>query len=118
MHTDGDAVANLEQLGAEVTALGYHANVRTLAGRLPYLDVRNPAASVLAERVYVQGRLLLLVMGRTHRRMRPDRHCRRHPRPGTPHHRLRVTQRAVNQLPDWPRGRPGGYTPAARPSNP
>ncbi|HEY3955261.1 MAG TPA: hypothetical protein VGM53_17975 [Streptosporangiaceae bacterium] len=55
MHTDGDGIANLEQLGAEVAALGYHANVRTLAGRLPYLDVRNSHASVPTEKVYAQG---------------------------------------------------------------
>lgn len=48
-------VADLERLGAEAAALGLHADVRTLAGRLPYLDVRNPRASVLTEKIYVQG---------------------------------------------------------------
>lgn len=50
-----DETADLERLGTELTALGYHAQVRTLASRLPYLDVRNPRASVLSEQVYVQG---------------------------------------------------------------
>ena len=48
-------IADLEKLGAEVAMLGLQATVRTLAGRLPYLDVRNPRASVLGERVYVEG---------------------------------------------------------------
>jgi hypothetical protein len=47
-------IADLERLGAVVAALGLQANVRT-AGQLPYLDVRNPCAGLLAEVVYVQG---------------------------------------------------------------
>ena len=47
-------IADLERLGAVVARLGLQAKVRT-AGRLPYLDVRNPRAGRLAEAVYVQG---------------------------------------------------------------
>ncbi len=47
--------ADLERLGAEMTARGYRADLRTPQGRLPYLDVRNPRASMLAERVYAQA---------------------------------------------------------------
>ncbi|HEY1920514.1 MAG TPA: hypothetical protein VGH27_33515 [Streptosporangiaceae bacterium] len=59
MHTsdtlDTDGIADLEKLGAELAALGYHADVRQMADRLPYLHVRNPDASALSEKVYVQG---------------------------------------------------------------
>jgi hypothetical protein len=51
----GEGVADLERLAAAVITRGLQADVRALAGRLPYLDVRNPRASVLAEKVYVQG---------------------------------------------------------------
>lgn len=47
--------ADLERLAAEMAARGYQADLRTPPGRLPYLDVRNPRASVLAERVYAQA---------------------------------------------------------------
>jgi hypothetical protein len=47
--------ADLEKLAAELTARGYQADLRTPADKLPYLDVRNPAASVLTERVYAQA---------------------------------------------------------------
>jgi hypothetical protein len=47
--------ADLENLAAELAARGYHADLRTPPGRLPYLDVRNPRASVLTERVYAQA---------------------------------------------------------------
>jgi hypothetical protein len=53
--TQTTETADLEKLGAALTAMGYQAQVRTPAGRLPYLDVRNPQASVLSEQVYVQG---------------------------------------------------------------
>ena len=53
--TQTEGVADLERLAAEVTTRGLDASVRTLAERLPYLDVRNPRASALAEKVYVQG---------------------------------------------------------------
>jgi hypothetical protein len=46
-------LAELEKLAAEVAARGLQANVRTMAGPLPYLDVRNPLASILAEKVFV-----------------------------------------------------------------
>jgi len=52
---DQDAEADLERLAAEMTARGYQAAVRQPAGRLPYLDVCNPRASVMAERVYAQA---------------------------------------------------------------
>jgi hypothetical protein len=47
--------ADLEKLAAELTARGYEAKLCTPAGRLPFLDVRNPAASALSERVYAQA---------------------------------------------------------------
>jgi len=45
-------MAALERLAGELTKRGYEARVRERTGRLPYLDVRNPQASVLTERVY------------------------------------------------------------------
>jgi hypothetical protein len=53
-HTQTDQ-ANLARLGAELAARGYEAAVRTPPGRLPHLTVTNPRASVLSERVYIQG---------------------------------------------------------------
>lgn len=47
--------ADLERLAAELTARGYQADLRIPQGRLPYLDVRNPRASVLSEKVYAQA---------------------------------------------------------------
>jgi len=47
--------ADLETLAAELTARGYQAGLHTPADGLPFLDVRNPAASVLTERVYAQA---------------------------------------------------------------
>jgi hypothetical protein len=48
-------IADLEALAAELSARGLQANVQTVPGRPPYLDVRNPRASVLTERVYAQA---------------------------------------------------------------
>jgi hypothetical protein len=53
--TQTDGVPDLERLGAELARLGFHARVHTLGDRRPYLDVRNPRASVLTEKVYVHG---------------------------------------------------------------
>lgn len=53
-HTQEDQAA-LEKLAAELAARGYQADVRRPDGRLPHLDVRNPRATVLTERVYVQA---------------------------------------------------------------
>jgi hypothetical protein len=47
--------ADLGKLAAEMDARGYRAHLRTPAGRLPFLEVRNPATSVLTERVYAQA---------------------------------------------------------------
>jgi hypothetical protein len=55
MDTPAGDIADLEKLAAELAARGYQADLRTPAGRLPYLDVRNPRASVLAEKVYAQA---------------------------------------------------------------
>jgi hypothetical protein len=49
------AQAYLEKLAAEMIARSYQAELYTPEGGLAYLDVRNPRASVLAERVYVDG---------------------------------------------------------------
>jgi hypothetical protein len=48
-------IDDLERLAAELTARGLHAAVQTPQGRLPYLDVTNPQASVLTERVFAQA---------------------------------------------------------------
>lgn len=48
-------IADLEALAAELTAHRLQATLRTLQGHTPYLDVRNPRASVLSERVYAQA---------------------------------------------------------------
>jgi hypothetical protein len=54
--TDTDLdMAALERLAGELTAGGFHADVRTPTGGPPYLDVRNPRAAVLTERVYAQA---------------------------------------------------------------
>ena len=48
-------IADLEALAAELAARGLQATVGTVRGRPPYLDVRNPRASALTERVYAQA---------------------------------------------------------------
>jgi hypothetical protein len=48
-------VADLERLATALAACGLHTTVRTLPGQLPFLDVRNPRASVLAEKVFAQA---------------------------------------------------------------
>jgi hypothetical protein len=48
-------ITDLDRLGAELAARGYRTAVQTPRGQLPYLAVINPSASVLAEKVYVQG---------------------------------------------------------------
>lgn len=53
--TQADGITSLEELAAELTSHGLHTTLHEPGGRLPYLDVRNPRASVLAEKVYVQG---------------------------------------------------------------
>jgi hypothetical protein len=47
--------AELETLAAQVTALGFVAQLYTPDARLPYLEVRNPQVSALSERVYAQA---------------------------------------------------------------
>jgi hypothetical protein len=46
--------ADLGKLAAELIPRGYQATLIAAAGRLPCLEVRNPHASVLTERVYAQ----------------------------------------------------------------
>jgi hypothetical protein len=53
--THTEEVAELERLAAEMVRIGYHADIRAHADRLPYLAVTNPRARVLSEKVYVQG---------------------------------------------------------------
>jgi hypothetical protein len=50
-----EEVAELDRLAAELVTLGFHTDIGTHADRLPYLDVRNPRATILGERVYAQG---------------------------------------------------------------
>jgi hypothetical protein len=54
-YTQADDIADLDRLGAELIARGYKTAVQTPAGQLAHLAVINPQASVLAEKVYVQG---------------------------------------------------------------
>jgi hypothetical protein len=46
---------DLDRLGAELVTRGYHAQLATPHGRLPYLDVRNPQAAVMSEHIYAQA---------------------------------------------------------------
>jgi hypothetical protein len=48
-------INDLERLEIELTARGLVAQIRTPHDRLPYLDVRNPEASALSERVFAQA---------------------------------------------------------------
>jgi hypothetical protein len=50
-----DVITSLTELATEVAALGLRAAVREPPGQLPYLDVRNPRASSLTEKVFVQA---------------------------------------------------------------
>jgi hypothetical protein len=47
--------AALEQLATELAARGYQANLRTPASSPPFLHVRNPRATALSEKIYVQA---------------------------------------------------------------
>lgn len=47
--------ADLEKLAAALATRGLEAALRTPAGKLPYLEVTNPAVSVQTERVYAQA---------------------------------------------------------------
>jgi len=53
--TPTDDITSLTELATEVAALGLHAFVRELPGRLPYLHVSNPRATALTEKVFVQA---------------------------------------------------------------
>jgi hypothetical protein len=58
MHTSStysEEIASLESLAAQVAAFGLRATLCQQPGQLPYLDVRNPRASVLAEKVFAQA---------------------------------------------------------------
>jgi hypothetical protein len=47
-----EELADLERLAAELTARGLKTELRTPDGMLPCVEVHNPRASVLAERIY------------------------------------------------------------------
>jgi hypothetical protein len=47
--------ASLEKLAAELSARGLRATVHELPGELPCLDVHNPQASALSERIYAHA---------------------------------------------------------------
>jgi hypothetical protein len=57
MHTGTQAAeaASLEKLAAALPAHGLRATVRELPGQLPCLDVHNPRASALTERIYAHA---------------------------------------------------------------
>jgi hypothetical protein len=50
-----DEQADLDKLAAELNARGLQSALHTPAGRLPYLQVTNPAATVLSEKVLAQA---------------------------------------------------------------
>jgi hypothetical protein len=54
MDTRGEQ-ADLERLAAALRGRGFTADLQVPEGRLPFLEVRNPRASVLAEKVYAQA---------------------------------------------------------------
>jgi hypothetical protein len=47
--------AELATLAAEMTARGYIARLHTPETKLPYLEIHNPQATVMSERVYAQA---------------------------------------------------------------
>ncbi len=53
--TPADDVTRLAELAAELSRQSLHATLHEPDGRLPFLEVRNPAASVLIERLYAQA---------------------------------------------------------------
>jgi hypothetical protein len=58
MHTTStysDEIASLQSLATQVAVLGLHGTLCHQPGQLPYLDVRNPRASVLGEKVFAQA---------------------------------------------------------------
>jgi hypothetical protein len=57
MHTGAqtDEITSLTELATEVTALGLQAAIRELPGDLRYLHVRNPRASALTEKIFIQA---------------------------------------------------------------
>ena len=52
---DQDAQHDLEKLAAELGPRGFKTVLTARDGRLPCLDVLNPAAPVLTERIYAQA---------------------------------------------------------------
>lgn len=53
--TPAEEIASLERLAGELATHGLQTALRQLPGRLPYLDVRNPRASILTEKVFAQA---------------------------------------------------------------
>ena len=53
-HLQEDQAA-LQRLASELAARGFKADLRVPYGRLPYLDVCNPRAAMLTEKVYAQA---------------------------------------------------------------
>ena len=54
-NTQAGEITSLEKLATELAALGYSAKVATPIGGPAYLDVRNPRASVLSEKVFARA---------------------------------------------------------------
>jgi hypothetical protein len=54
-HDTDPEQAELERLATELAPHGLHAELCTPPGKLPYLHVRNPQATVLNERIYAQA---------------------------------------------------------------
>ena len=50
-----DELADLDKLAAELNKRGLRADLHTPSGRLPYLQVTNPRATVLTEKVVAQA---------------------------------------------------------------
>jgi hypothetical protein len=53
--TQAAELAALKELAGELSARGYLADLRTVPGSLPSLNVRNPRARILTENVYAQA---------------------------------------------------------------
>ena len=57
IHTDTkpSLQADLQRLANELTMLGFQPVLRTPAGKQPYLQVTNPQAAILTERIFAEA---------------------------------------------------------------
>jgi hypothetical protein len=59
---DGER-ADLERLAGGLTALGYQTSLVARPGQRAYLQVRNPQAQVLTERIHIEGEFFVWSWG-------------------------------------------------------